>query len=160
MRLRKQTALVMVLALTAAIPALAQVDKVGVRTSGISCGDCAAISEIYLRRLQGVDKVVISRSQEVVIVTYKAGTAFQPWDIRDVLEKTEVGVVQIQISAHGHLQEQGAKKFFVAGKDKFLLVASPTSPKIPPDTQVSIEGIVNDHTDPMQLRVLTVNPLK
>lgn len=150
----------MVLMLTTAIPALAQVDKVGVRTNGISCGDCAAISEIYLRRLPGVDKVVISMSQEAVLVIYKPGTAFQPWDIRDALEKTEVGVVQIQISAHGHVQEQGAKKFFVAGKDKFLLVASPASPKIPPDAQVSIEGIVNDQSDPMQLRVLTVKPLK
>ena len=122
----------MVLMLTTAIPALAQVDKVGVRTNGISCGDCAAISEIYLRRLPGVDKVVISMSQEAVLVIYKPGTAFQPWDIRDALEKTEVGVVQIQISAHGHVQEQGAKKFFVAGKDKFLLAASPRHPKFLP----------------------------
>ena len=160
MNLRRQISLIGVLALAAAMPALAQVDKVGVRTSGISCGDCAAISEIYLRRLPGVDKVVISMSQEAVLVMYKPGTSFQPWDIRDALEKTEVGVVQMQISARGRVQEQGAKRFFLAGKDKFLLVPSPASPKIPSDTPVSIEGIVNDHTDPMQLRVLTFKPLK
>ena len=37
----------------AAIPASAQVEKVEMHTVGISCGACAAISEVYLRRLDG-----------------------------------------------------------------------------------------------------------
>ena len=163
MKLRKEILLAAVLV---AMPALGQVEKVAVRTTGISCGDCAAVSEIYLRRLEGVDKVAISMSKEAVLVTYKPGASFQPWDIRDALSRTDVGVVQIQISARGRVQEQAGKRFFVAGKDKFLLLASPPTPnapptpKVPSDTPVTIEGIVNDRTDPMELRVLSFQPLK
>jgi len=149
--------LMILLVLGAEVPSWAQVDKVGVRTSGISCGDCAAVSEIYLRRLSYVDKVNISMANEAVIVTYKPGTSFQPWDIRDALGKTDVGVVQFQISARGSVQEEGGKSFFVAGKDKFLLVAPP---KIPSASPVSIEGIVNDRADPMELKILTLKELK
>lgn len=141
----------------AATPARAQVDRVALRTAGISCGECAAISEIYLRRLQGVQDVKISKSQEAVLITYKGGVAFEPWEIRDALERTDVGVVQFQISARGRLQEEKGKRFFVAGKDKFALAASST--KLPADTSVTVEGIVNDRTDPMELKVLKFTPI-
>jgi copper chaperone CopZ len=144
-------------AFLASIPAYAQVDKAALRTSGISCGECAAISEIYLRQLPGIDKVTISKSQEVVVITYKSGSSFQPWDIRDALERTDVGVVQFQISARGRLQETGGKKFFVAGKDKFVL--APTSVAVPADATVELQGIVNDKPDPMELKALVVKPL-
>lgn len=140
-----------------AIPARAQVDKAAMRTSGISCGECAAISEVYLRRLDGVDKVTISKSQEVVVITYKSGASFQPWDIRDALERTDVGVVQFQISARGRLQEAGGKKYFIAGKDRFLL--APSSVAVPADATVEVQGIVNDKPDPMELKALVVKPL-
>ena len=68
-----------VAALLSAIPAHAQVDKAAMRTTGISCGECAAVSEVYLRRLEGIDKITISKSQEVVVLTYKPGSSFQPW---------------------------------------------------------------------------------
>ena len=140
-----------------AIPAHAQVDKAAMGTSGISCGECAAISEVYLRQLAGVDKVTISKSQEVVVLTYKPGSSFHPWDIRDALDRTDVGVVQFQISARGRLQETGGKKYFIAGKDKFIL--APTSVSVPADATVEVQGIVNDKPDPMELKVLTVKPL-
>ena len=140
-----------------AIPAHAQVDKAAMRTNGISCGECAAISEVYLRRLDGIDKVTISKSQEVVVLTYKPGSSFQPWDIRDALERTDVGVVQFQISARGRLQEAGGKKLFIAGKDKFVL--APTSVSVPADSTVEVQGIVNDKPDPMELKVLSVKPV-
>ena len=152
MKLWKHLLLLAVLLPAAAMTSWAQVEKVAARTKGISCGDCALISEIYLRRLKGVDKVMISKSQEAVLIIYKPGTSFQPWDIRDALARTDVAVAQFQISARGRLQEAGGKSFFVAGNDKFLLVAPP---KIPSDSPVSIEGIVNDRTDPMELKILT-----
>ena len=157
MKLWNPMLLLAVMLFAAGLPSWAQVDKVAARTKGISCGDCALIAEIYLRRLPGVDKVMISRSQEAVLVLYKPGTRFQPWDIRDALARTDVTVVQFQIGARGRLQEAGGKSFFVAGNDKFLLVSSP---KIPSDSPVSIEGIVNDRTDPMELKVLTLKQLK
>src|SRR5213080_3333289 len=105
-----------------ALPAAAQVEKVAIKTTGISCGTCAAVSEVYLRRLPEIDKIAISLSKESVMVSYKPGAAFRPKDLRDALQKTEVGIVQLQISARGRLQREGGKQFFIAGKDKFALV--------------------------------------
>src|SRR5581483_9445501 len=112
-----------VVVLMTAVPGMAQVEKVAIRTTGISCGTCAAVSELYLKRLPSVDKAIISMKNEAVMVSYKPNSSFQPKELRDVLKKTEVGVTQLQISAKGKVQEQSGKKFFVAGKDKFVLIA-------------------------------------
>ena len=160
MKLKKKIVLTATLVLGAGIPAWGQVDKVAMRTTGISCGTCAAVSEIYLRRLDNVDKVTISTANEVVMVAYKPGATFHPSDIRDVLKKTEVGVLQFQISARGRVQEQGGKRVFVAGKDRFLLVASPTSPQVPAGSSISVEGIINDKPTLMELKILTFKVLK
>src|SRR5438128_12093591 len=102
-----------ILLLAPAVQAFAQVEKVAIRTTGISCGTCAAVSEIYLRQLAGIDKIKISLSNEAIMVTYKPGAAFQPKDIRDALKKTDVGVVQFQISARGRVEEQTGKRLFI-----------------------------------------------
>ena len=52
-----------------------------------SCGVCAAVSEVYLRQLPGIDKIKISLSQEAIMVSYKPGAAFQPKSIRDALKQ-------------------------------------------------------------------------
>ena len=160
MKLPRQLLLVLLVLLASAESAFAQVEKVAVRTTGISCGTCAAFSEIYLRRLAGVDSIKISLSNEAVLVSYKPGAAFQPKDIRDVLKRTEVGVLEFQISARGRVQERGGSRFFVAGKDRFVLAAGPNAPEVPSDTTVVIEATVNDQANPMELKVLTVKPAK
>jgi len=141
------------------LPVSAQVEKVAMRTSGISCGVCGVVSEVNFKRMPGVDKVVISLSQEAIMLTYKPGAVFSPKAIRDVLEPLKVGVDQFQISARGRVQEQGGKRFFLAGKDKFLLAAAASVPPIPTDTPVLIEGILNDRAQPMELRALNFRPL-
>lgn len=160
MNLHKQLVLLSAVVLASAMPVLAQVEKVAMPTTGISCGSCAAVSEINLRRLvAGVDKVTISMAKEAIVVSYKPGASFHPRDIREVLNPVGVGVLQFQISARGRIQEQGGKRFFVAGKDKFVLVAGANAPKIPPGIPVLIEGIVNDRPDPMELKIVTFKPL-
>jgi hypothetical protein len=138
-----------------ASPAMAQVEKVAIRTTGISCGTCAAISEFYLRRLPSIDKVNISLKNEAVMVSYKPGSAFQPKDLRDIFQKTDVSVTQMQISARGRVQEQAGKRYFVAGKDKFLLVTAANSPQVPAETPITIEAVVNDRATPMEVRIMT-----
>ena len=145
--------------LASAGSASAQVEKVAVRTTGISCGTCAAFSEIYLRRLAGVDSIKISLSTEAILVSYKTGAAFQPKEIRDVLKRTDVGVLQFQITARGRVLEQGDQRFFVAGRDRFLLAADADAPQPPPGSPVRIEAMLNDLADPMELKVMTVNPI-
>jgi hypothetical protein len=146
--------------LASARSAAAQVERVAIRTTGISCGTCAAVSEIYLRRLAAVDSIKISLSNEAVLISYKPGAVFQPKDLRDALQKTDVGVLQFQISARGRVQERGGSRFFVAGQDRFVLVAAPNAPQVPSDTAVLIEATLNDQTDPMELKVMTVKPIK
>jgi copper chaperone CopZ len=160
MKLRKPTVLLSALALASAMPGWAQVEKVAMRTTGISCGICAGLSEIYFKRLPGVDKVTISLSKEAILLTYKPGATFDPQAIRKVLEPLEVGVVQFQISAQGRIQEQGGKRFLMAGKDKFAVAAAANAPAIPLDTSILVEAILNDHLDPMEVKILNFKPLK
>src|SRR4051812_33907059 len=117
-------------------PAFGQDEKVAIRTTGISCGTCAAFSEIYLRRLAGVDSIKISLSNEAILVSYKPGATFQPKDLRDVLKKTDVGVLQFQISAKGRAQDRGGRRVFVAGKGTFVLSPQPDSPLVGPGIRV------------------------
>jgi len=130
------------------------------RTTGISCGICAGLSEIYFRRLQGVDQVKISLSNEAIMLTYKPGAPFNPGAIRKVLEPLGVGVVQFQISARGRVFEQDGKRSLVAGKEKFGLLDAIDSPAVPLDTPVLIEGILFDRDKPMAVKVLNVKPLR
>ena len=148
------------LVLGAGIPAFAQVEKVAMRTTGISCGMCAAVSEVYLRQLPSIDKIKISLSNEAVMVSYKPGAGFQPKELRDALKKTDVGIVQFQISARGRIQEQEGKRFFVAGKDKFLIARTAGGVQMAADTPLLIEATVNDHQVPMELNVMTAKPLQ
>src|SRR5437667_8746798 len=159
MNVHKQLVALCVLMVITALPAAAQVERVAVRTTGISCGTCAAVSEFYLRRLPSIDKVDISLKNEAVMVSYKPGSSFQPKDLREIFQKTDVAVTQMQISARGRVQEQAGKRFFIAGKDKFLLVSAANSPQVPTNTPVAVEGVVNDRVDPMELRVMTVKPI-
>jgi hypothetical protein len=138
--------------------ALAQVDKVAMRTTGISCGTCAFVSEVYLRQLAGVAAIKISLSTEAILVSYKPGAAFRPGQLRDALKKTDVGVLQFQITARGRMQEQGGHRFFVAGRDRFLLADSPESAQLVSNAPVTIEAMLNDQADPMELKVMTIRP--
>ena len=160
MRLPRGLLLLLLMLLGLVVPAFAQVEKVAIRTTGISCGTCAAVSEIYLRRLAGIERIKISLSKEAVMVSYKPGAAFQPKDLRDALQKTDVGVLQFQISARGRVQDQGGTRFFVAGRDRFVLAAASDAPQVPVNTPVLIEAMLDDRADPMELKVMTVKPLK
>ena len=113
--------------------------------------------EVALRRLDGVDKISISISEQRFQVSYKRGATFEPSEIRDAVAKAAVKVVAFRIVARGRVHEEGGKRFFVAGKDKFLLTASP---KIPSEQPTSIEGTVDDSTEPLQLKVMQFKLLK
>jgi len=55
MKLQKQMLQLSALMLASVMPAFTQVEKVAMKTTGISCGVCAAVSEINFRRLASVD---------------------------------------------------------------------------------------------------------
>src|SRR5690349_3958609 len=124
--------IVMLALLMAAAPARAQVEKVAIRTTGISCGTCAFVSEIYLRKMEGIEAIKISLSTESILVSYKPNAVFRPGELRDALKKTDVGVLQFQVTARGRVLESGTQRFFFAGRDRFLLAAAADAPKPPP----------------------------
>jgi cation transport ATPase len=156
MKLTSRLIFLLCLPLLLAAPALAQVEKVAIRTTGISCGTCAFVSEVYLRQISAIEAIKISLSTEAILVTYKPGAIFQPKDLRDALKKTDVGVLQFQITARGRVLEQGGHRFFVAGRERFALAATPDAAQLPLDSPLVIEAMLNDQTDPMQLKVMTV----
>jgi hypothetical protein len=133
--------------------ARAQVEKVTMRTTGISCGVCAAVSEIKFRLMRGVDQVSISLPAESITLTYKPDAAFVPRDLRHILQPLQVGVVQFTITVRGRVVNEAGRRFFVAGKERFALLPSATSAAVP-DRPVRIEAVVYDHRDPMELKVL------
>ena len=155
----RDSALCALLILLPAMLVSAQVEKVAMRTTGISCGYCAGLSELSFRRVPGVNKVEISLSKEAIMLSYKPGATFDPAGIRKILEAWKVGVVQFQISARGHVEEHDGKQIFRASKDKFALTDTARSSVIPPNTPVLIEGILNDRSNPMEVKVLNFKPL-
>jgi hypothetical protein len=119
--------------------------------TGLRGGD-----EITLRRLDGVDKVAISIEKQLFAVTYKDGATFQPLALRKAVEAADVGVVRFHVSARGRVQEEGNQRFFVAGKDRFLLV---DSPQVPVDVPIGIMGVVNDSVTPLAIQIDDFKPL-
>jgi len=107
--------------------------------------------EVAIRRLDGVDQVAISMEKQQVVVTYKGAASFQPKPLREAVGYASVTILRFEIQARGRLQVQGDKQFFIAGKDRFLLV---NPPKMPDDHALSISGeILNDTSEPMELKV-------
>ena len=113
--------------------------------------------ETALRRLDGVEKISINMPKQKFQVSYKPGSSFLPRGIRDAVGKAGVTVVQFQITARGHVQAEGTKRFFIAGKNRFSLV---DSPQIPPDKPVSVLGTVDDAAEPFLLKVTEFKLLK
>lgn len=134
--------------------ALAQVQKVVVRTTGISCGVCAVVSEVQFRRTPAIDDVAISLSKETITLHYKSRAGFDPQQIRRVLQPLDVGVLQLLVTAQGRVREENGKRIFVAGEDRFVVAPVTSTADIPVDTGVVIEGVVNDSFNPAQLKIL------
>ena len=142
------------LLLVLAAAGFAQVEKIAMRTTGISCGICAGLSELYFRRLPGIAQVKISLRNEAIMLTYKPGASFDPEAIRKILEPLKVGVVQFQISVRGEIKEMGGKHLLRAGNETFAVRDTIDTPVLPLNTPLHIEGILFDRATPMEVKVL------
>ena len=115
--------------------------------------------EVAIRRLDGVDQVAISMEKQQVAVTYTGAASFEPAALHEAVGYASVSILRFQIQARGRLQVQGDKQFFIAGKDRFLLI---NPPKMPDDQTLFIGGeILDDTADLMELKVVNfraVNP--
>jgi hypothetical protein len=144
----------LLLTLASSVVATAQVEKIAMRTTGISCGICAGLSEIYFHRLPGIAQVKISLRNEAILLVYKPGAAFDPEAIRKILEPLKVGVVQFQISVRGEIREGGGAQTLQAGKESFRVRDTIDTPFLPRNTPLHIEGVLFDHATPMEVKIL------
>ena len=95
--------------------------------------------------------MTISVRNNLVAVDYKPNTSFNPSGIREAVGKVEARVVELQIVALGKVQAQGSDRYFIAGKDRFLLT---DSPKVPLDTMLSVTGTADDSAKPIKLKIV------
>jgi hypothetical protein len=107
--------------------------------------------EIALRRLDGVADVSISTRTKLVEVTYKPGSSFQPQGIREAAVQAGATVVELRIIGRGRVAVDGSKRYFVAGKNRFLLIDSRS---LPVDKPVLVTGTLDDSATPFKLKVL------
>jgi hypothetical protein len=113
--------------------------------------------ELALKRLDGVDRVVISIERQQFVVLYKPNAGFQPILLREAVSQAGVDVVQFHIQARGKVEKQAGGNVFVSGKDKYALTAD--SKPVPPGTEVVIGGdVVNDRKLPYQLKIIDFKP--
>ena len=134
------------------LSAFAQVERVVVQAvdGDIDCLPCAVTIEAALRKLPYVEKVSVSMSKQLVAVVYKpGGESFRPQELRDGIGQADVRVAEFHISAHGVAKKEDGKVFFVAGKDRFLVL----NPKLPLDVPIGVMALVDDSTNPFQINV-------
>ena len=113
--------------------------------------------EFALKRLDGVDKVVISIERQQFVVFYKPNASFQPKLIRNAVAQSGVEVVKFQVQAKGTVQKQGSDRIFISGIDKYLIAAGP---QMPLNTPVIAGGdILDDSKLPYKFKVLDFKPL-
>ena len=148
MKSRKSTMLLMAWFLTASLPAFAQVQRVVVEAEGISRA-CSPGLEAALKSLESVYKYGISVEKQMFSVTYYSGEKFQPKDLHWAADKGETEILKFHVSATGKVHDEGDQQIFVAGEDRFV-VMNPT--KLPTDVNIGIMGVVDDTSNPMQIK--------
>lgn len=112
--------------------------------------------EIALKRLDGVDKVTISIQQQALSVTLKPGSRFDPQGIRDAVAQADVSILRFYVEARGQVEQKGDERYFVAGKDRFLLAASRD---VPVGKPIWVNALIDDTATPLQMRVNEHKPL-
>ena len=105
--------------------------------------------------------MVIDQQSNIVFITYKPNTHFDPALLREAADEGEAVFLVIQIVARGRIVEEGAKHFLVAGDDRFLLMEPAASaPPLPAasDALLAVVASVDDSADPIKLKVLQSQP--
>ncbi|MBI1956710.1 MAG: hypothetical protein HYS38_09980 [Acidobacteria bacterium] len=105
--------------------------------------------------------MIVDQQSNVVFVTFNRNTHFEPAVLRNAAEEAGTAFLLIQIIARGRIVEEGDRRFFVAGEDRFLLIEPPASaPPLPAasETALSVIASVDDSTDPIRLKIVQSKP--
>ena len=103
--------------------------------------------------------MIVDQQSNVVFVTYNLNTHFEPEVLRNAAEEAGTSFLLIQIIARGRIVEEGDRRFFVAGNDRFLLIEPPASaPPLPAASVLSVIASVDDSADPIRLKIVQSTP--
>ncbi|MBI2819037.1 MAG: hypothetical protein HYX73_03580 [Acidobacteria bacterium] len=105
----------------------------------------------------------MDQQSNIVFVSYQPNTHFEPAILRDAAEEAGAVFLLIQIVARGRVMEEGAKHFFVAGEDRFVLIEPPESaPPLPAasNAELTVIASVDDSADPMRLKIVQSKPVE
>ena len=116
-----------------------------------------AAMQVALQHLEGVDRIAISRKKQMFAVTFKPGSSFHPQILRDAANAAHIRVIRFHVSVLGQVEEEDGKQFLVSGENRYLVV---DSPKLPTGIRIGAIGVVDDSTDPFQLKVADFRLLK
>jgi len=141
-----------------ALPAFAQIDRVVVEAvnGDIDCLPCAATIEMALKKVPGVAKVAVSMSKQMVAITFNEGAPFTPDQYRAAIAKAEVRVQSLHVAMRGQVEQEGDKQYFVAGKDRYLIVKAPEG--MPTGAPLGIMAEVDDSSKPIKFSVDDFKP--
>ena len=144
----------------ATLPALAQLDRLVAEAveGDIDCLPCAVTIEFALNKVEGVDRISVSMSKQMVAITFKEGARFTPDKYREAIAKAEVRVKAFNVTMRGMAEQDGEKTYFVSGQNRILMANRPSN--VPLGTAVSITAVVDDSTQPYTITSVTdVKPL-
>jgi len=144
----------------AALPAFGQLDRVIAEAvdGDIDCLPCAVTIEFALKQVEGVDRISVSMSKQMVAITFKPGARFTPVQYRDAIAKAEVRVKAFNVAMRGKAEKDGEKTYFTAGQDRFVIVSPPKD--LPLGVAVGIMAVVDDSSEPYAITSISdVKPL-
>jgi hypothetical protein len=108
------------------------------------------------RRLEGVADIAISQSRQTVNVKLAPGPhTFSPEVFRKAVDEAGVEVIAFTIDACGTVEPEGDRRWFVAGKNRFLLAGKTP---VTDDEPLCVNGRLDDKSTPPQLEVSTATP--
>jgi len=105
--------------------------------------------------------VVVDQQSNVVFVTYKPNTHFDPSILREAADEGGAAFLLIQIVARGHIIVEGDKHFLIAGEDRFVLIEPKLSgPPLPEasDKELAVIASIDDSTDPIRAHIVQSKP--
>jgi hypothetical protein len=102
-----------------------------------------------LRKVEGIDRISVSMSKQMVAATFKDGARFTPAKYREAIAKAEVRVKAFSLAMRGTAEEDAGKTYFVAGDNRFLVENPPNN--LPLGKLVKVTAVVDDSAEPYKI---------
>jgi hypothetical protein len=93
----------------------------------------------------------------VIFITYEPRTSFDPYSIRDACAEEDIAVEKFQVVAKGQILTEGSEHYFIAGEDRFQLIALPEEQA---EGTLEVVGTVDDREKPYKMKIVESKPVE